>query len=222
MPTEKELKYSIPDRASLEKLVSHFQSAFPAVRQTNHYFLGNTRGPLARGHAMLRLRAERKRWILTFKSGLVVESGCFTSAETEAEVGTAEARRMMREGIKPSASSPGPIKAAAGIDRSRTFKVAGASVTRRVKAPIPTGDFIEIDSCDFPGGARDFEAEIETRRPAKARRCIEALFRELGIRVIPQTRTKYERFLSAVRSHRAAGKDGMGTVDRMKRPKSKV
>ncbi len=197
---EKELKFVLPGPEHHARLSSEFRSP-PESLQINRYFFGAPGNPLAAGTAMLRLREEAGKYTLTFKGRLEASRGYFTSDEVEEEIPAPVAREMIARGIRPSNRCPAPVAAAASADPSRAFSEGGSSSTFRSRAPIPTGDAIEIDRCAFPGGILDYEAEIETDDPSAASGYVEDLFARIGVPIVPQTRTKYRRFLDALLAH---------------------
>jgi uncharacterized protein YjbK len=196
MPLETELKYAIRSREDYEKLRSRLSPAGEPVVQINHYFSGRPDGPLARGRAMLRLRQAEGGFVLAFKGGLRIRDDHFSSTEIEVPLDGEKAEAALREGL--DAGLPlDPVSAAAALDPTPVFRAAGSSKTLRIRAPLPTGDTAELDRCSFPGGAEDFELEVETRDPEPVRRLVASLARELGLVLRPQSRTKYRRFLEA-------------------------
>jgi uncharacterized protein YjbK len=54
---------------------------------------------------------------------------------------------------------------------------------------------MEVDASRYPDGEEDYEVEVETESPERDREILEILLRDLGVRFVPQTATKYQRFL---------------------------
>jgi uncharacterized protein YjbK len=202
---ERELKFVIASAAAYQLVLERLAPGVEPLVQLNHYMLGDPNGALARGEAMLRLRESGGSFVLAFKSRLSVEGAYFSCQEVEAHIPANEAAALLAGGVDLTASGPPPLRLAAEIDPSPWVRSAGTSCTFRVRAPLPTGDLAELDRSLFPGGIEDFELEVETENPRPVQDLIAELGRSLGLVMPPQTRTKYRRFLDAIR---AQGRDG--------------
>ena len=202
---ERELKFVIASAADYQLVLKRLAPGARPLVQLNHYMLGNPDGALARGEAMLRLRESGGSFVLAFKSRLSVEGAYFSCREVEAPIPAREAAALLADGADLTASGPPPWRLAAVVDPSPWVRSAGTSCTYRVRAPLPTGDLAELDRSLFPGGIEDYELEVETTTPKPVQDLVAELGRSLGLVLPPQTRTKYRRFLDAIRAQGRAG-----------------
>jgi uncharacterized protein YjbK len=193
---EQELKFALPDRDAYQAALRVFGPG-ETRELVNHYFRGDAQGRLDRGEAMVRLRTAGGRAWLAYKSGLVREGALFRCREEEDEIAPPLAEAILEGAQDPLALPLPSARAAREALGASPLRVAGCSRTRRTAVRLPDGDLAEIDRSTFPGGAEDWEIEIETSDPAGSERALRRLLGPPGIVLRPQTKTKYRRFLEA-------------------------
>jgi uncharacterized protein YjbK len=204
---ETELKFAVAGTEAFARILGAFGGARSTVRQVNHYLVGDGEGVLARGEAMVRIREEAGKAYFTFKSGLVREGAYFSSREVECEIDAAQAASLLAGQASPLAVDNAVGRALRDALTPGPFRVAGRSTTDRTRVDLSNGECLEADHGRFPGGVEDFEIEVETEDPAGTERLLRETLAPLGVELVPQTRTKYRRFLDALARERGSTSD---------------
>jgi uncharacterized protein YjbK len=194
---EIELKFALAGREEFERIRRALGKPRRSGMQVNHYFVGDARGLLERGEALLRLRVTPARSWLTFKEGRKTDGALYECREVECDVAAAESVALLEGRRYPLDLDTEPSRAAREALGNGPLRVAGASETERSEYAWPGGKLL-LDRTRFPAGAEDFEIEIETADPAASEERLRRLLGPLGIVPRPQPRTKVERFLEAL------------------------
>ena len=193
---ERELKFALEGREAYEHALRALGSG-EGRELANHYFLGDREKRLDRGEALVRLRtAGRMAW-LAFKTGLVREGALFTSIEVEDEIDPVAAEAILAGERDLLGLSLPSARAALEALGPSSLRLGGSSRTWRTVVRLPGGTMAEIDRCEFPGGREDWEIEIETTDPGAAEKDLRSVLGPAGVALVPQTKTKYRRFLEA-------------------------
>jgi uncharacterized protein YjbK len=190
---ETELKYRLEGRAEYEKLCRELGDPEDAWEQINHYFQ-SADGKIPGEDGVIRIRQEKGRAVLTVKLGALAN-------------GLARAREYEQPWSGPWHQMP-PRSKALWESRHEGLEVlerrfggrfplvwAGRMVNLRKLYRSVRGLCMEVDASRYPDGQEDYEVEVETESPERDRALLEALLRDLGIGFVPQTATKYQRFL---------------------------
>lgn len=161
------------------------------VRQINHY-LDTPAHLMLNSREMLRVRAQDNELILTHKSRVQVEEGRFVSHE--------------REVILPVAPPFNPLL------HPRQFpmwfegihEVLELGTMQNMRQVFSyRGLTLELDCSTYgleEASDRDWELECEHPDPELVRHELSLLFARLDIPMIPQTRTKFQRFMHRVKA----------------------
>ncbi|MHC5039411.1 MAG: CYTH domain-containing protein [Planctomycetota bacterium] len=195
---EVELKFAIAHREDVKRLIQAFGEPQTTWEQVNHYFLGDAKGCLDRGEALLRLREFAGRAVLAFKTDLVREGALFQCEETEVELDPSTASALLAGEVNPLALENPASKRAREALGEGFPRVGGYSITQRTQIPLESGEVLEIDHSRFPGGVEDFEIEVETSDPTTTASFLRGVAGRMGIVLRPQTKTKLRRFLDAL------------------------
>ena len=195
---EVELKFSLADREEFERARKILGRPKRAAVQVNHYFVGDPKGRLDRGEALLRLRVKAEGAVLTFKDGLKKTGALYECREVEGEVSPAAAQDLLAGRRSPLDLDTEASLAACEALGGGSPRIAGASETERAVYDLAGADALLLDRTRFPGGREDYEIEIETLDPPSAEAAAWCLFGIAGIVLKPQTRTKVARFLAAI------------------------
>jgi uncharacterized protein YjbK len=162
------------------------------LEQENFYFDTTERYFISRG-AMLRVRCANRIFVLTIKERVQDKEGCFRCQETEYEL---------------DIPTKYPTLSGVNIKDVQLFlQTAFLPVVLPVEELVPLGTLynrrdvwlweglkIELDKTDF-GAHADFELECETEFPSEVSERLKVLFKTLGVAFVPQTKTKFRRFL---------------------------
>lgn len=190
---ETELKYRLEARAEYEKLCGGLGDPVDAWEQINHYFQSED-GKIPGEEGVIRIRQEKGKAVLTVKLGAL-------------ENGLARAREYEQPWSGPADQMPPRSKALwrsrhEGLEifqrrLGRQFPLVwvGRMVNLRKLYRYGQSFCMEVDASRYPDGQEDYEVEVETEFPERDRALLEALLHDLGIGVVPQTETKYQRFL---------------------------
>ncbi|MEM7233376.1 MAG: CYTH domain-containing protein [Planctomycetota bacterium] len=191
---ERELKYALESYEDYRKLTEAMAPETGRI-QHNHYF-DTKELTLAKARAILRLRVDSGRVILTLKVGQESQEveGYFDSLELEEEV-TVEALDLARDdGATLLALDAEPIR-----ELTKRF---GASLSlipiaemRNERRVVQDEYQLEIDRVNYSDGGESYEVEIETPDAMGAKDFIETKFQELSISAKPESKTKLERLL---------------------------
>ncbi len=189
---EVEVKLRLEGRAQYERLCREMGAPEDVWEQVNHYFRSED-GSIPGEQGVIRLRLEKGGAVFTVKLG-ALRSGLADSLEYEqAWSGPLE--------IPPSSSAiwgaghPGMEALEQRFGRRFALVWIGKMVNRRSLYRSTEGLCVEVDASRYPDGTEDYEVEVETYEPERDRRLLEVLLKRLGIRFVPQTETKYQRFL---------------------------
>ncbi|MHC4598450.1 MAG: CYTH domain-containing protein [Planctomycetota bacterium] len=196
---EVELKFALERREDYERIVKMLGGPEAEFEQTNHYFFGDAGGILERGEALLRLRIQGDRTFLAFKEGLVKEGALFRCREVEAPLDEEKASAILVGAADPLTIDHPASTAAKERLGSSALRIAGASRTHRSEFLLDTKETLQVDRSTFPGGREDWELELETGDPPASERRLRGLAGRMGIVLQAQTRSKYRRFLDALR-----------------------
>jgi uncharacterized protein YjbK len=190
---EIELKLRLEGKAQYEELCRKMGDPVDAWKQINHYFR-SADGKIPGEEGVIRIRLERGKAVLTVKLG-VLTNGLATAQEYE------------EPWSDPSEEMPPPSEALWGSGHGgltaleqrfgKRFPLVwlGSMVNERKLYRSVEGLCMEVDASRYPDGEEDYEVEVETEDPERDREILEALLGDLGIRFVPQTATKYQRFL---------------------------
>lgn len=190
---EIELKLRLEGRAQYERLCREMGDPTDAWEQVNHYF-GSADGKIPGEEGVIRIRVERGRAVFTVKLG-ALKNGLANAQEYE------EPWPGPPEEIPPASSSIWATgHAGIGVLEERfggrfPLVCLGSMVNRRRLCRSAEGLCMEVDASLYPDGHEDYEVEVETEDPERDRELLERLLHDLGIRFVPQTATKYQRFL---------------------------
>jgi uncharacterized protein YjbK len=191
LPSEHELKISLPGAADFDLLLAGLGEPEKQSRQVNHYYDTSDRALLG-ARMSLRFREEEgKSWFSLKRMGGWSE-GYLRGEELEAEV---------REKISdPAQLDPyhwdlPPIRfLRRQFGALRLVWQGSIRNTRRVYS-LGEGIRMEVDRTEFPGGRVEYEIEVECQDEEKARHLLLGLLDSRGVRWVPQTKTKQQRFL---------------------------
>lgn len=189
---EVEVKLRLEDRAEYERLCRGMGTPEDAWEQVNHYFRSED-GRIPGEEGVIRLRLEKGRAAFTVKLGSLKDGLADAQEYEEAWSGPPE--------VPPSSSTiwetghPGMKALEQRFGRRFALVWVGKMVNRRTLYRSDEGLGLEVDASRYPDGAEDYEVEVETDEPERDRRLLELLLKRLGIRFVPQTATKYQRFL---------------------------
>lgn len=192
------MKFSLRDAHDFERALSLLGSPSWHRTQANHYFGGDPAGLLDSGEAMLRLRISGEKAWLTWKADLVKKGALYHCTEVEVPLSTSQAQSLLdhpEEALDPSLS---PGETALEKIGKGSLILLGESTTERTGFRLSQGAVVLADRSRFPGGAEDFELELESDDPA-AERELRSILGRGGLVLHPQTATKYARFLNALR-----------------------
>ena len=190
---EIELKFRLEGRVQYEELCRKMGDPVDRCNQINHYFR-SADGKIPGEEGVIRIRLERDRAVLTVKLGVLTN-------------GLARAQEYEEPWSGPPEEMPPPsdVLWRSGHRGLRTLEERfgkrfplvwlGSMVNERKLYRSVEGLGMEVDASRYPDGEEDYEIEVETEDPERDREILEALLRDLGIRFVPQTATKYQRFL---------------------------
>ena len=202
--TEQELKWIISHRQDWLKLQEALGKAERELRQKNVY-LDTEDAYFAARRSMLRLREENGRWLFVYKRGLSLENGYFSALEIEEEV-SAEVALAISRGQLQAVDEGKVYQQIRQEGFEGTLHTAGEVVNIRRVWPIKAAGLegaekFELDCTSFDSGHTEYELELETLRGDILQEEVQTWAEGLGIKLIKQKATKYERFLrySAVR-----------------------
>jgi len=190
---EIELKLSLEGRVQYEELCRKMGDPVDAWEQVNHYFR-SADGKIPGEEGVIRIRLERGKAVLTVKLG-VLKNGLARAQEYE-EPWSGPGGEMPPPSDSLWGSGHGGLKALEQRYGKRFRLVwVGAMVNQRKIYRSVEGLCMEVDASRYPDGEEDYEVEVETESPERDREILETLLKNLGIPFVPQTATKYQRFL---------------------------
>lgn len=188
---EKELKIRLEGRPDHERLERLLGTPEHEAEQVNAYLDTDDRA-FQEHRIMARIRDEGHGLRLTVKWGAVHTDGYFQAQEEEADLDS-ETPELALSGGEAAAVLARICPPAKALPLER-LTVLGRLNNRRQRYSVE--DFeLELDSSRYGDGAEDFELELETERPEAAAELIRRLLAQCGARGVPQTQSKYERFL---------------------------
>ena len=192
---EQELKWKLSSVDDYQRVCRNLPGFIKEIQQTNVYLDTHDRH-LMQHSTMLRLRQEDIRSLVTVKSRSSHEEGYFVADEWERDLETWESDLILDTGTLPGDIEGILRQMIADIPTPVTVQKLGElSNTRRIHHL--DGLVIEVDCTQITHQLRDFEIEIETDAPDRARAYLEKFCAQYDIHTTPQTLTKYERFLQA-------------------------
>ena len=195
---EIEVKLRLEGRAQYEELCRKMGDPVGAWEQVNHYFR-SADGKIPGEEGVIRIRLEMGKAVLTVKLG-VLTNGLARAQEYE-EPWSGPVEEMPPSSDSLWGSGHGGLKALEQRFGKRFPLVwVGAMVNQRKLYRSVEGLSMEVDASRYPDGYEDYEVEVETESPERDREILETLLENLGIRFVPQTATKYQRFLEHLAS----------------------
>ena len=191
---EIELKYKLNDRESYEHLCQELGKPESDSLQVNHFFQSpDARVPGERG--VIRIRLEKERAVFTVKLGGPLKDGLASAMEYEEPwQGSLDKISSVAETLW-DAGFQGMKALEKAFGNRFPLVWAGSMENRRKVYNIEEDLCLEVDASRYSNSVEDFEVEVETRHPEKARPRLLSLLNDLGIRHEPQSETKYQRFL---------------------------
>lgn len=155
-----------------------------------NYYLDTSDGSLLEAQEMLRLRWENDSWVLTHKSQAKNEGGLQSSREQEWSAPTDLCEENLLAWVREQEFFPlrEPVLLGALHNQREVFVLDEFT--------------LELDAIRFQnkeGYCLHWELELETSRPQKAKKLLESLLEAAGIPFLPQTRSKFRRFLEFTR-----------------------
>lgn len=198
---ERELKMRLGGMEDWQAVKSYFDQPDQRLEQHNFY-LDTASGRLAAGHALLRVRVEKsldkERYLLVYKRGVDYQAGYFQAIEVEAEI-SRDIFVNLQRGDWDQVENLAPIKCLRieGIDEP--LFIIGEAENLRLRFLLKNGDYLELDRTSFSNGRTDYEIEVETMRPSQVMTMLTQLKNVLGLNMVEQTSTKYERFLETLK-----------------------
>lgn len=195
---EREIKLRITDDSHVALLLQALPEPAEVLHQTNYYFDTPERDLRHKHRAMLRLRESETEQVFTLKRASTFEDG-YLQAEDYEEPTEFTSSDLRDEKWLPADVLPEPIHSIVrkeyGIEELR---LQGALRNERQVFPMPQGFTIEFDKTVFPGARIDYEIEVETDDPETVRLALNSLLEQNAIDFVPETKTKYSRFLAAL------------------------
>jgi len=192
---EKELKIRIHSKDDFFRLVKELKGYQQSVKQTNWYWDTNDFHLLAK-EAILRIREEEGRRIITWKKGKSIEDGYFVSEEIEAEF-PGELNNCKTGKVLDIRALPKDIieniQRVIPEDSFNLYCIGYIETERRYYSL--QGFKLEVDHIRYPDGYEDFELEVETEKLDELRNIIMELLKSMKIDYSYQTQTKFQRFL---------------------------
>ena len=203
-PVEREVKLVLESESDYERLCQSLPGFLEEVNQLNIYW-DMPDETLTRAGILLRLRLEGERALLTTKRGLRKSAdGLFEAPEDEAVIDRieAEAIRQGRERLE-TLQCPVLIRLQSELGPLEGLQSWGSMENRRRRYQLPEGFVAEVDRTCFMAQHLEFEVEVESSEPARARSTIVFYLTRQSILFRPQTRTKSERLRWYLRSQSA-------------------
>lgn len=194
---EREIKLKLDGMGEWEALRNYFGKHEERLDQVNFYF--DTAGKdLEKLKAMLRVRQENgKHFRMAFKRNIRIKGGYFQNEEVETDIDS-NLFANMRLCDSLQIEELEPIRCIRRLEIVDPLLLIGKLANLRFRYFLPNGCCVELDRITLPNGNVEYELEAETENPGEVRAIIDQIFQRLGIKVVPQTQTKYERFLSAL------------------------
>jgi uncharacterized protein YjbK len=191
---ETELKYRLAGERSYRKLCAFLGPPAEEWEQINHYYQSED-GTIPGKEGVIRIRAEKGRVWFTVKREGTLLGGLARSLETE--VPWEGSGDVFPPGAASLWDAGHPGLKALAAERGGAFELVhlGGLVNRRRAYRLRDGLVLEVDASRYPDGTRDFEVEMETLTPERDRPKLLKILQEAGVRPVPQTETKYQRFL---------------------------
>lgn len=194
---ELELKYKLSAESDYYKLRSYLDAHYSGViLLQKNYFYDTENMLLIKHNAVLRVRVQNKKVIITFKEQKEKKEGYFISDEIENTVSLEE--------IEPVLAVEKSVLSVCGENKNNVERITGNSdlvqvgmfSTQRIKYSIDDV-VLELDRVDFGKGVVDYEIETESEDEEKVRAFLCSLMESLNVQFQPQEKTKYQRFLES-------------------------
>ena len=190
---EDEIKFRLAGAEDLRRLLAGLPGPADVVAQENIY-LDTADLRLAGRMAMLRIRVSGPDARLTLKRGTEVEAGYFRSIEVEAALAAEVLEGILADPPSVWRLDLPPVGEARSLIGEAPLAVIGRLRNER-SAFRAEGFRVEVDRMVFPDGSAEYEVELETAEPDRARRWLGGEFARLGVRAEPGRETKFERLL---------------------------
>jgi uncharacterized protein YjbK len=190
---EDEIKFRLAGPEDLRRLLAGLPGPAAVIAQENIYLDTADLG-LARRLAMLRIRVAGQDARLTLKRGTEVEAGYFRSIEVEAALRAEVLAGILADPPTVWRLDLPPVREARSLIGEVPLAVIGKLRNER-SAFRAEGFRVEVDRMVFPDGSEEYEVEMETAEPDRARRWLGGELARLGVRAEPGRETKFERLL---------------------------
>lgn len=193
---EQELKLTIADRESYEKIVDLLGNTFCGEeQQTNHYF-DTSDFHLLRHAAMLRIRCIQNEKIITLKIAQSVSQGIIRAIEIE-QILSSELFNSIPSMLHVLQLPQQFQLQLAALYVTSPLNCLGSVQNSRKNFKMPEGLLIELDRTDY--GVAGVEYELECEFPDATfdmvKDFVMPLLLKTNISWTPQNKTKYQRFL---------------------------
>jgi uncharacterized protein YjbK len=195
---EVEIKLGLKGLAEYEKLCRELGTPGDAWEQVNHYFRSED-GLIPGEEGVIRIRLEKGKAVLTVKLG-VLREGLARAEEYEEDWTGPPDRIPESTDALWEAGHPGLEALERRVGGRFPLVWLGKMVNRRRLYRSAGGLCMEVDASRYPDGREDYEVEVESEDPDRDRPVLESLLGSLGIAFVPQTATKYQRFLMHLES----------------------
>lgn len=187
---EREIKLDLLNQRNYDEFLALLPAPVQILRQDNLY-VDDERGTLRRERVMLRVRVSQLSSVITVKRRLSVTHGYFSAEEEEADLPHPWSGDLSTLAAHPSVLR---LQTELGMGPPR---ITGA--IRNIRRCIAyQGLSLELDHSRFPGQTERWELEVETETPEQALALLMPLFAAANVPFVPQTETKYARFLRAL------------------------
>lgn len=198
---ERELKLRLPDEGAWAAVREVLGPPREVLRQINTYFDTRDRRLLRDRALSVRVRDENGRLELTAKDRKRRTEGLQSARERTEPLSPEDWRRVHR-GEARLTDLPYPLCQALAVEVGASLHPVGSMANTREVYPLSGGYLLELDRTELPGGAIDYEIEIELREPGHtaegARAAVEPLLTAAGLEDLEPSRAKYARFLEAL------------------------
>jgi uncharacterized protein YjbK len=190
---EVEIKLGLKSRAHYERLCRELGTPEEAWEQVNHYFRSED-GRIPGEEGVIRIRLEKGKAVFTVKLG-ALRKGLARAEEYEEDWSGPPDRIPESAGAIWETGHAGLAALERRVGGRLPLVWLGKMVNLRRLYRSADGLWMEVDASRYPDGREDYEVEVESGDPDRDRPVLESLLRSLGIAFVPQTATKYQRFL---------------------------
>jgi adenylate cyclase class IV len=197
---EIEIKLQLESFTDYLKLVGFLGPIQDEDHHLNVFFDSPDR-KLSKSGAALRLRAEGKRGLVTFKSAIKKTGSAVIRREIEAEIDRAKAIEVMNGRTDVLALNEEPLRVVREEFPDVSLEKLAEFQNDRQSKVFRIGDYdytLEIDKTEFADGSVDYELEVELSHEGQLEVVEEKLrrmFDKLGIPFQRQRQSKLERAL---------------------------